>query len=161
MVVSLLTDELASYFASIYKNNMPVIHVYQFLESIILILFFKRVINSKFLIISGSVLLLYLLLNPILISSWYEFDYLSFIIKSFFFMICCIAYFFEQYKKEKLIFLDRDRDFWFVCGFLFYFSGAFFTFLTYDLLKTWILHNLSNAAKNVILMIGFLIAKKH
>ena len=72
-------------------------------------------------------------------------------------------YYFQIYRQEKIIELDKDPSFYFVSGLLLYFSTSFFTFLfsaeifelTNDKIETsWFFHSISNIGKNTLLTIG-------
>ena len=159
--LSFLTD-LVSVF--LFGNNYTVLHLYGLLEALILFWFFNRVIKNQkwipFLAIAFSV---FYLINSI----WFEWGVFNTIgrsVECLIMIFLSLRLFYQFFKLEEDIFIDRSPIFWITIGVLVYFSGAFFTFTLSKYILTdvpfWILHNISNVLKNVFLAIGLWKANK-
>ncbi|KYG81689.1 hypothetical protein EV198_1896 [Roseivirga ehrenbergii] len=159
--LSFLTD-LVSVF--LFGNNYTVLHLYGFLEALILFWFFNTVIKNQkwipFLAIAFSV---FYLINSI----WFEWGVFNTIgrsVECLIMIFLSLRLFYQFFKLEEDIFIDRSPIFWISIGVLVYFSGAFFTFTLSKYILTdaplWILHNISNVLKNVFLAIGLWKASK-
>lgn len=153
--LSFLTD-LVSVF--LFGNNYTVLHLYGLLEALTLFWFFNTVIKSQkwisFLTLAYSV---FYLINSI----WFEWGVFNTIgrsVECLIMIFLSLRLFYQFYKLEEDIFIDRSPIFWITIGILVYFSGAFFTFTLSKYILTdaplWILHNTSNVLKNVFLAIG-------
>jgi positive regulator of sigma E activity len=73
--------------------------------------------------------------------------------QKFSFISLSVAYFFHIYNNETIA-VETNENFWFAVGILFYFSGSFFTFLTYMTFKTYVFQNIANSIKNLIFATG-------
>ncbi|WP_339694996.1 hypothetical protein [uncultured Roseivirga sp.] len=153
--LSFLTD-LVSVF--LFGNNYTVLHLYGLLEALILFWFFNSVIKNQkwipFLALAYSV---FYLINSIWFE-WGEFNTMGRSVECLIMIFLSLRLFYQFFKLEEDIFIDRSPIFWITIGVLVYFSGAFFTFTLSKYILTdaplWILHNTSNVLKNVFLAIG-------
>lgn len=164
-VVSLLCDILARWAAKEYQNNMPVSHLYSLVQALTIMWFFalsmpkvRKSIN--FILITYGA---YYIINSILFEPLLTFNETARIIQTWIIIPLSLYYFYNLYNSESTIFLERNGRFWIVVGILFYFSGAFFTFLfskkilsipDTTFFGTWIIHNISNFIKNLFFTIG-------
>ena len=157
IVVSFTTDLLTTF---IFKgNNALGLQAYGLLEAMILFVFYHLSLNKPgrwYYAIVGLFTVIY-----IADAIWIEPDKFNAIgrsVESVVMIFLALRLFYEFFRQEDDIFLERSPLFWFNIAILMYFTGAFFSFvLSSFILATkplWILHNLSNMLKNGILAIG-------
>ena len=162
ITISLISDVISIYLAKTYGNNMPWFHTYQLLEGTILVIYFYTIFGRKkeWLII-GIGFITFLLINSVFIGSLFTFNTRGTSASSIFFIIQCLIYYYFIFSSEKTLFIERSGHFWIVTGILIYYSGSFFTFLTYETFKTWMFHNMANTLKNMLFLIGLFLQFKY
>lgn len=145
-------------------NNYNFLHVYGLLECIILFGFYRTVLNKgKNLIIAvGLAFIIFYVYD----SFWVEVNQFNTIgrsVESFIMIVLSLSLFFQFFRREDDIFLEKSPLFWINIGILIYFSGALFSFVMSSVILTtklsWVFHNVSNILKNVFIAIGLWKAK--
>lgn len=165
MALSFASDIIMLLLATTGTKNLPVAHLYGLLEGTLLLLFFRTELPRH------ATLIKYLrwiytglyLTDSLFISGLYQFNAYSRSLEALIIMIVSMLYFYKIYETESDIFFDKAPGFWIVVGLLVYFSGALFSFLlSTEILSqspdrfygSWILHNVSNTIKNIILTVA-------
>lgn len=162
---ALASDIISLILSKSHLNNMPVVHAYGLIDGILLITFFRYVLNWKNLtwtLVAATYAILYVA-DSIFLESIFSFNAWSRSMEALLMIVLCVMAFTMFYSKEEDIFIEKSPLFWIVIGILTYFSGALFSFLlSTDMLSqssdrfygSWILHNFSNLLKNVIFTVG-------
>jgi hypothetical protein len=89
------------------------------------------------------------------------FDSLPASIESILIVAFSIFYLFDQMSKPQVIFIYQEPNFWFVVGFIIYFSGTLFLFIQASNLTKevrdnfWKINLFSNIIKNILFAIAF------
>ena len=156
-VIASFASDIISVFL-INGTNYTFLHGYGLVEALILFLFYYRVLKTKrWVLILAITFVVFYILN----SLYFEVGIFNTIGRS----VECLAIiflalwlFYQFFRQEEDIFIERSPLFWINVGLLIYFSGAFFTFVFSKYILTdqplWILHNVFNVLKNVFLAIG-------
>lgn len=112
--------------------------------------------------------LFYLFTLYIMMSAeFFSFDSLSASIEAILIVAYCIFYLFDQMSKPQVIFIYQEPNFWFVVGFIIYFSGTLFLFIQASNLDRnirdnfWKITLFLNIAKNILFAIAFSSKKSH
>ncbi|MCD9015897.1 hypothetical protein [Parachryseolinea silvisoli] len=141
--------------------NMPVANIYGLTEGLLFSYFFYLRLTPyrKFIVSIAVIFALLYLADVILVTHLMSFNAYSRTLEAGIMILFSTLYFYSIFQNETDIFIDKSSEFWIVVGILFYFSGAFFSFLlSTDILSlspdrfysSWILHNISNIIKNII-----------
>lgn len=154
-------------------NNMSVIQAYGVIHGVILLLFFRELFSHRAAIITALLVafVIFYIGDSLWIAGLSQPNAISQTLLSFLTISLCVAYFYHIYVDETDIFIERSPDFIVVLGFLFYATGAFFSWLlSTDILTTstpadqfygsWILHNIANIIKNSIFALALWRAQK-
>jgi hypothetical protein len=160
--ISFTADQLIGYLNRIAfweTNNYGALAAYGFIESAVLFVFYWYIVKSQRLV---AVLATFFTLFYLLDVFWWEagsFNSYGRGLQSIVFILLSLKVFHEIFVSANDIFIDRSVVFWINTAVLIYFSGAFFSFalFTYfpDVISgLWLLHNISNAVKNLILGIS-------
>lgn len=166
ILISFATDQAISYLNQIEywtENNYKAIGLWGAIETVILGSWFYYVLHKKKYLpaIIAAVLAYYLVDLFVLEDS--GFNAVGRTVQCFFLLILSFRKFYEFYIYEDDLFIEKRDLFWINVGILFYFSGAFFSFLLGPIIlkttDTWIIHNFSNFLKNVFIAIGLWRAK--
>lgn len=152
-LLSLISDQVSIIIRNIFDSNLVWFHIYDFAESTLLLLFFYLILNKNFVKYFGLVLLIFLVVNSIFLSSHNQFNTVGIIVISISFIFLSYSYFLRLYQNEAID-VARSSTFWFVVGILVYFSGSFFTFMTYSYFENYTFHSICNTAKNGFFVIG-------
>ncbi len=161
-LISFFTDLIATFL--IRGSNYNFLHVYGLLETIILIWFYKTVLvkGKKWIVLIGIVFSLFYIYDSI----WVELNQFNTIarsVESFIMIVLSLTLFYQFFRNEDDIFLEKSPLFWINIGILIYFSGALFSFVMSSVILStklsWIFHNISNVLKNVFIAIGLWRAK--
>lgn len=89
------------------------------------------------------------------------FDSLPASLESILIVAFSIFYLFDQMNKPQVIFIYQEPNFWFVVGFIIYFSGTLFLFIQASNLTKevrdnfWKINLFSNIIKNILFAIAF------
>ncbi len=163
VLISFLTDVLFG-FILVGKPNYFILQLYGIFEALLLFLFYGIVLekSKKWIIVIGIVFTLFYIYDAI----WIEPDQFNTIgrsVESFIMIVLSLTLFYQFFRKEDDIFLDKSPLFWINIGILIYFSGALFSFVMSSVILTsklsWVFHNISNILKNVFIAIGLWRAK--
>jgi hypothetical protein len=90
-----------------------------------------------------------------------SFDSLPASVESILIVAYSIFYLFDQMNKPQIIFIYQEPNFWFVVGFIIYFSGTLFLFIQASNLDReirdnfWKINLFLNIAKNILFAIAF------
>ncbi len=173
MLISFVSDITLLITGRLKMNNFPVIHLYGIISGTLMLFFFKELFKNRTRII--TVLLVAFVIFYVTDSLWItgltKSNAISQTLQNFLAIGLCVAYFYRIYVNETDIFIERSPDFIIVLGFLFYSTGAFFSWLlSTDILTTaipgdqfygsWILHNIANITKNSIFAIALWRARR-
>lgn len=164
ILLSFATDILMLTTALNGIRNSPIVHFYGLMEGVLLIIFFSRLINigkERTTVLCSLYATLYVI-NSIIHENIFIFNSYARTFEALLMLCLCVVAFYNFYTKEEDIFIEKSPEFWIVIGILFYFSGAFFSFLfSTDILSkpperlySWVLHNISNLLKNILFAIG-------
>ena len=173
MIISFVVDVIVMIMANYKINNLMVIHLFNLIQAIIFILFFREMFPEHVMSLNGILIafIIFYVGDSIFITGLLKPNAISMIVQSFLMIALSIAYFYRVYVHETDIFIDKSPDFLIVLGILFYFTGAFFSWLlSSDILNTsissdkfygsWILHNIANIVKNIIFALALWRAQK-
>jgi len=165
--VAFISDISLKYF--IEGRNYIYIFIYMLVESVLILIFYQKILNRKRNIILG-LSLIYLV--SIILELFYKnpvndfFSY-SLTVKNFIYIILALFYFIEIYRYEKDIFKKEAPQFSYNVGILIYASLAFFpVFLATELMSglfdfsLWYIHNIGNILKNIIFAVGLWLVQK-
>ena len=89
------------------------------------------------------------------------FDSLPASIESILIVTFSIFYLFDQMSKPQVIFIYQEPNFWFIVGFIIYFSGTLFLFIQASNLTQevrdnfWKINYFCNIIKNILFAIAF------
>jgi hypothetical protein len=135
LVLSGLTQLIITFLAESGLNNMPFFHVYTVAELLVLIAFFKHLLNpvstARYLYLIGGSFVVFALLNTLFIQDLFQFDSYARSIEALVVIALCFAYFGEQFRTDRLSW--KDPGLWFVMGLFVYFSSSFIIFLISNL----------------------------
>ncbi|MCF6359985.1 MAG: hypothetical protein L3J29_04405 [Cyclobacteriaceae bacterium] len=163
-LTSLFSDLVSIVLSSNGLTNLLVINGYFLISGVLLILYFsntKRFESNFSTITIPSFVLVYLFSYSI--DGLYTFNTIGISLEAILMIFLCLYVFYDLYKKEETIYVDRLPEFWITTAILMYFSGALFSFLlATDILSqspdrfynSWILHNSANILKNILFAIG-------
>jgi hypothetical protein len=165
MTVSFLSDIVMLLLAKFGHRNLPVAHVYGFAEGVILTQFFRIQIPkyNSFLAWVTLIFIVFYTMDSFFIEGIFKFNAFARSLEALLMIILSIIFFYFVYTEEHDIFIDKSPSFLSIVGILFYFSGAFFSFLlATDILSqspsrfygSWNLHNFCNLLKNIIFAIA-------
>lgn len=161
VIISFVLASFSADVISIYiidGTNYSFLHGYGLVEALILFFFFYKVLNrNNWIPYTALAYSIYYLINSLFIEA-NTFNTLGRSTECLIMIFLCLRLFYQFFKKEEDIFLEQSPLFWINVGLLTYFSGAFFTFVLSKYILTdeplWILHNLSNVSKNILIAIG-------
>lgn len=91
----------------------------------------------------------------------YSFDSLPASVESILIVAYSIFYLFDQMNKPQVMFIYQEPNFWFVVGFIIYFSGTLFLFIQANNLDRdirdnfWKINLFLNITKNILFAIAF------
>lgn len=170
ILLTLLTLALAAELIMVFlafraQNNLFVSHLFGLVEGVLLILLFREILRMRMrryyylLIAYVSVYTL----TSIIFENIFAFNTYSRSFEALLMIGLAVLSLYVFYIREEDIFIEKSPQFWIVIGVLIYFSGALFSFLlSSDMLSqspdrfygSWIIHNFSNLAQNVLFTIG-------
>ena len=114
-------------------NNLPSFHLMIFLEVTFAGYFFCSIVNSNILnrliIISGTSLLLYIVINAFFIQTIFDYCATVRTIESYILMSWSLLYLFNLLKQEEIVDLFNSSEFYIVIAILLYFGTAQFIHL--------------------------------
>lgn len=158
VMCSFSADLLNTLSAYIFRSNYWGINVYWVIELTLVIIFFYLEIKRKWVISTGLVLLVLLVLN-LSFSGFNTFqgNYRSFY--SLVMIFLSLRVYYKIFKEAADIFIEGSFLFLANTGFFIYYSGSLFTMiLGKEILTdpglTWTLHNIANILKNIFFAIG-------
>ncbi|HMQ00414.1 MAG TPA: hypothetical protein PKC24_11585, partial [Cyclobacteriaceae bacterium] len=130
MLLSFASDIILLITGKLLKmNNMPVIHAYGLVHGVLLLLFFRELFSRRTAIINALLLafVIFYIGDSFWITGLGRPNTISQTLLNFLTISLCVAYFYRIYVDETDIFIERSPDFIIVLGFLFYATGAFFS----------------------------------
>ncbi|MBS1741724.1 MAG: hypothetical protein JST81_01710 [Bacteroidetes bacterium] len=152
-------------------NNLPVIHVYTFLEGIVLMLFFLFLFNTplltKILYTLIIVFSAFCLLNSIFIQQIFAYNTYSRTLEALIIIALCLYYFTLQLQEDFQP--GKYPGFWYVLGLFIYFSSSLTIFIlsnqSFNLNRTFLLVMWNVHAGMLLLMYlfiskGFMLCRK-
>ncbi len=165
MGLSLLFDLTSLAFSKLGIPNLHIINLYLLVLGYLSISFFWALDKRYFGILKPGRLAFILLfvLNFFFLEGYDKLNAMAFSISSITIICINLVFFYKIYSEEQISSLEKFGSFWIAVGLLFYFSGAMYSFLlSADILKgtpdnfynSWILHNISNTLKNILMTIG-------
>lgn len=140
--------------------------VYPIMEFLVMYYFFRKLFGEKHKAIINKFLIAFLLAAVALLVIWLytgksQTDSLLTVIQTIFVYTTAFLWFKEIFSEMKLASLWHSPAFYFVSGFIMYFSGTFFLFVMTDIVFTedemnryWILNVILSLLLNTILTIG-------
>lgn len=156
-IVTSFTVDLVTTF--LVRANITFLHIYGLIESLLLIYFYTLVIHHprlSFRAIASIFTLLYVLNSWML--EWGQFNAYGRSAECVLIIALALRLFYQFYRDEEDIFIERSPMFWINVALITYFAGALFSFLLSQKILTgpmpWILHNISNILKNGILAVA-------
>jgi len=161
--ISFLSDLVSLYFAFNSQRNYWVINIYRVIEILLIGYFFYLNLGVKKIVLFITILFLLVFLYLLIFVNFNSFYGSTFAIHAIINIALCLMIFYEFYKNEQEIFIDKTPLFWLNIGFLAYFAGALFSFLLSNYLLTrypefskeaWKFHNIANILKNILFAIG-------
>lgn len=160
LIISGVTQLTIIFLAESGVNNMPFFHGYTIVELLVLILFFKRLLNpgviKRHIFVLAGGFLLFALINAFFIQSLFQFNSYARSIEAIMIIALCFVFFAQQFGTDQLSY--KDPGLWFVMGLFVYFSSSFIIFiisnlsLVLDKYFDWIMWNIH--ATIVLIMYG-------
>ncbi len=143
----------------IRNNNFLFLSIYGLLESSIIIYYFYYKLNKpKWILIIAIPFFIFYIID-FLFFEYGSFNSLGRGIQCLLVLILCVIFFYNVYKEERIVSLEKEPTFWFCTALFIYFSGAMVSLVLANTLLssnfTWQFHNISNILKNIILAVGF------
>lgn len=158
IVLAFVSDIISFYL--IKGSNYSFLQVYGGIEILLLLYFYhKKSEFKKTVLVIGTLLAVLYLLNSFILENG-KFNTIGRSLESIVFLFLAMKLFYQFFRKEEDIFLDKSPVFWINVGILVYFSGAFFTFIFSEYIldprtvPMWRLHNSSNFLKNLFFAIA-------
>lgn len=153
------------------SNNLPLFHLYTFVEFTIIYSVYKRLaISAKWqgvLKFSALLFFAFSILNLVFWEGIFEFNSNQRYLETVLVFIYCAGFFFELMKRAELLKISAYPYFWLTSGYLVYFAGTFFLFLfSKDILKITeinyyaIIHGVLNILLNLIYVITLWLGSK-
>jgi hypothetical protein len=137
LFASAISNVVSAYFASKTINNMPVMHVYTFVEFALLALFYKKLLNTKqsdriinWLIPSFLVICV---VNAIYFQSVLTYNTYTKSIEALIILILAITYFVKVLDNDDTEEKNVNVITYINSGLLIYFSGSFIWFVIFNL----------------------------
>ena len=159
VVVGLLTELINNICFYNQINNMPVFHVYTYIEFTVISSIFFLILESKRLkmTVIGLMLAFYIFsaINLIYWESLIDFNSNQFAVEALIIFTYCITYYSQLMKNPEIIHLENHPYFILVSGYFIYFSGTFTLFISSkELLLTnnegyWMLNSILNTLLNI------------
>ena len=144
-------------------NNVKIFHLYGLIEALIVVMFYYLILGErawiKYMFLGFFICYA---VDAIFIEPD-QFNAIGSSIEALMIIFLCLRVFYQFFNQEEETFLDRSPIFWINIAFLVYFSGALFSFiLSSDILSqsrgrfysSWVLNNVSNVMKNILLAVG-------
>jgi hypothetical protein len=160
LLLSGITQLTITFLAESTRNNMPFFHVYTPLELLLLLWFFKRLLDSpaatRYLTVTAIAFVVFAALNTLLFQDLFRFNSYARSIEAIVVIALCFVYFGQQFRTDRLS--SRDAGLWFVAGLFVYFSSSFIVFivsnlsLALDKYFDWVMWNIH--ATIVLIMYG-------
>ena len=174
LLVYLCTSALVSivikYTASYKINNLPIFHLYTFIELLLLAEFYKKLIGFKKIItIVQFLFLIACVVNAVFFQSIFTFNTYTRPLEAFIIMLFAVNYFAKIFTDTSKVNLLEIPGFWFNTGLFLYFSGAFMLFIFSNfLLKVsqesyyivWNTHATFVLIMYILFTLGFIKCKK-
>ena len=117
-------------------NNMPVFHIYTYIEFGFISLIYFHIAESRVwrrsIIMLASGFLIFSLINLLLFEGIMEFNSNQCYVECLIVFIYCIAFYAQLMRKAENVYLERQPMFWFTSASLLYFSGTLILFLMYN-----------------------------
>lgn len=133
LIIGLLIDIAAYSISQKYRNTLWLINIYTAVEFSFLTYFFTIIIKRKKVILFIKVVYIafisFWIINNVLLSNIYRFDYISQAIEFIFLLAFCVLYFFQKVRVVSTEYIYSTYDFWLVAAILMYCAGTFFSFL--------------------------------
>ena len=109
-------------------NNLPLLHFYTLLEGILILGYFKIVLNQcfkKLIKVLCTIFILFTLIDLALLNSIYEFNSYARSVGAFFIIICCVLHLYDGGLNERWI---NNPFYWITAGMLLYFTSSLIYF---------------------------------
>jgi hypothetical protein len=159
ILVSFISDLICTYLIS-SPTNYPFLNGYGLAEAMILFYLFSLVLHydrNRFVILA-ALYGIYFVVST-LINGVKELNSFARSIECLLMSTLSLILFYQFFTEEEDLFIERNPLFWINIAILTYFSGAFFSFIlsreifSYRI-EPWLLHNISNIFKNILLAVG-------
>ena len=163
LAVSFLADILSKIAAINFHNSMPVLHLYGFVEVLLVLIYFKRITSHfvfyYFLIYLFSIIYIG---NTFLFEPITTFNTIGQAIKCIT-VILAVVYYYYQLFYHPINDSNKKSFFYISFGILLYYSVSFYSYLLFDLIlsneiktsfNVWSIHNILNISKNLLLAVG-------
>jgi hypothetical protein len=157
-----------------HMNNMPVVHVYTVVEILIIISYYKAVLehgkkNNLYLFIAITFTVVSIV-NALFFQSIYLYNSYTRSLEAIICLLFAINYFAKSASTPSTHKVLKEADFYFNAGFFLYFSGALMLFIfsnfviqnlkSHDYLIIWAIHAGLVLLMYLLFSIGFLLCKK-
>ena len=170
IVASFLTDQIHNSARFANQNNL-ILHIFTIIEYSLISLYIFLVIPKKPFRISILVLSACFYIFAIFFDRNFlrnEFDSLASSIECILIVIYCIFFFFVEINKPDISLIYSRYNFWAVTGFLIYFSGTLFLFISAagqkneeDSLYWKIINSFCSIIENICLSVAFIMKKNN
>lgn len=138
-LIVFLTEITSIFFARIFENNNPVIHVYTFLAGLITIYIYIIVFNEssvkKILIVFSILFSLFCIFTFFFHKGYLEENIGPNIILTITIIFLSLRYFYKTFSEMKILNLFRHGFFWINSAFLVYYSTTFYISIFEDLIR--------------------------
>lgn len=170
LLMSSIVNIAATTLAKQKMNNLPLSHIYTFIEFIFLAEFYKIVLGEKKLITGLQLFfLLACVLNTIFFQDIYKFNSYTRSLEALIIMLLSVNFFAKMFTDHLGSKLLNNEGFWFNTGMFLYFSGAFMLFIFSNFILQassksfniiWNLHATFVLIMYILFTLGFIKCKK-
>lgn len=145
LAIGFLFNLIEIILASFQIRNVPLFHLYTFIEFLLISLYFyyltQRDFFKRIIIIFLVIFLILGVINKIFFETIDKLDNYTLTIESIFLLILSSIYL-TEYLTENLIVQFRDYRFLLAIGFMIYFGGNLFVFALSNEFDIWLVHNI-------------------
>lgn len=153
LIISVIVALISKHLWSLKENNLYLLHYYTVFEfcgwMTIYYLLFEGAVMKRILLFLGVSFIIFSVVNSIFLQPLSTFNSNSRSLESILLVGFSIAYFFKVFKEKKVIYLEKNDNFWLNAAALIYFSGSFLLFgfsnlllesNSYEVKEIWVIH---------------------
>lgn len=172
-IASIIVFGYSNYLADRNKNNYFLYHIFSIIELSFILCYFKIVLRTKLIRFLVTTILLFFYLfsifNILFLEKINSLNSNTLSIEFFLMIIFCFIYYYKFSKTDKILFFQKEPNFWIVTGFFIYFSSTILIFSFYKYaaknykaftINFWALQEIMYLVKNLVITYGLLCFRK-